>query len=63
MDCSTAKDWKGAAAAVMLQGVVVEAAPRKQAEAVGHVKICPRQLSRDLRLASRLCTSICGSTT
>jgi hypothetical protein len=63
MDCSAAKDWKGAAAAVMLRAAVVEAAPSKQGEAAGHVKICPRQMSRDLRLASQLCTSICGSTT
>jgi hypothetical protein len=63
MDCGVVNDWKGVAAAVMLRAAVVKAAPSEQAEAAGHVKICPRQLSRDHRLASRLCTSICGSTT
>jgi hypothetical protein len=63
MDCIAAKDWKGAAAAVVLQAAVVKAAPSGRAEAAEHAKICPRQLSRDLRLAIRLCTSICGSTT
>jgi hypothetical protein len=63
MDYGAAKDWKGTAAAVVLQAAVVEATPGGQAEVAGHAKICPRQLSRDLRLASRLCTSICGSTT
>jgi hypothetical protein len=42
MDCGAAKDWKGAAVAVMLQAAVVEAAPSEQVEAAGHVKICPR---------------------
>jgi hypothetical protein len=63
MDYGTAKDWKRVAAAVMLQTMVVEATPNEQAEAAGHVKICPWQLGRDLRLASQLCTSICGLTT
>jgi hypothetical protein len=63
MDCGAAKDWKGAAATVVLQAAVDEAAHSKQAEAAGHARIFPRRLSRDLRLASRLCTSICGSTT
>jgi hypothetical protein len=52
MACGAAKDWKGATAAVMLQAAVVKATPSEQAEVAGHVKICPRQLSRDLRLAS-----------
>jgi hypothetical protein len=63
MDYGAAKDWKGAAAVVVFQAAVVEATPSGQAEAAGHAKICPQRLSRDLRLASRLCTSICGSTT
>jgi hypothetical protein len=63
MVCGTAKDWKGAAAVVVFQAAVVEAMPNGQAEVAGDVKICPRQLSRDLRLASRLCTSTCGLTT
>jgi hypothetical protein len=60
---SQQKDWKGMVMAVVLQAAVVEATPSKQVEVAGHAKICPRQLSRDLRLASRLCTSICGLTT
>jgi hypothetical protein len=63
MDYGAAKDWKGVAAAAMLQAAVVEAAPSKQVEVAGHIKICPRQLSKNPKLASRLCTSICGSTT
>jgi hypothetical protein len=63
MNYGVAKEWKGAATAVMLQAAVVEATPSGQAEVAGHAKICPRQLSRDLRFASRLYTSICGSTT
>jgi hypothetical protein len=63
MDYGAVKDWKGAAAAAMLRAAVVEAAPSRQAKAAGHVKICPRQLSKDPRLASWPCTSICGSTT
>jgi hypothetical protein len=47
----------------MLQAAVDEVVPSEQAEAAGHVKICPRQLSKDPRLASRPYTSICGSTT
>jgi hypothetical protein len=58
-----AKDWKGAAAAVVLEAIVVKASPSGQAEAAGNVKICPRQLSRDLRPACRLCMSTCGLTT
>jgi hypothetical protein len=63
MDRDAAKDWKGAAAAVVLQAAVVEVVPSGQAEAAEHVKICPWQLSRDLRSTSRLCTSTCGLTT
>jgi hypothetical protein len=58
-----AKVWKGTAIAVVLRAAVVEAAPSRQAEAVGHAKICPRQLSRGLKLASQLCASTCGLTT
>jgi hypothetical protein len=47
MDYGAAKDWKGAAMAVVFQATVVEAAPSGQVEAAGHVKIFPRQLSRD----------------
>jgi hypothetical protein len=63
MDCGAVKDRKGTATTAVLRAEVVEAAPSGQAEAAGHVKICPRQLSKDPRLASRPCTSICGSTT
>jgi hypothetical protein len=58
-----AEVWKGTAVAVVLRAAEVEAAPSGRAEAAGHAKICPRQLSRDLSLASRLCTSIYGLTT
>jgi hypothetical protein len=63
MDYGAAKDSKGAAMEVVFHATMVDAAPSGQAEVVGHVKICPRQLSRDLRPASQLCTSTCGLTT
>jgi hypothetical protein len=47
---------------VVFQATVVKAAPSGQAEAAGHIKICPWQLSRDLRPASQLCMCNCGLT-
>jgi hypothetical protein len=51
------------AGVVVIRAAVVEATPSGQAEVPGHVKICFQWLNQGLRLASRLCMSICGLTT
>jgi hypothetical protein len=59
-----AKAMGGADRAVVLRAATPEAtAPSRPAEMAGHVKSrCQRQ-GWGLRLASQLCTSICGLTT
>jgi hypothetical protein len=58
------KPMGGAGWAVVLQAATPKAvAPSRLAELAGHAKSRRQRLGWGLRLANRLCTSICGLTT